>query len=224
MTAFGYDPLGRLVRARNADAEIRLDRDALGRVIAETCNGRTVTAEYDAMGRATGHVTPSGATASWEYDLAGRPVAMTASGHQLRFGYDAAGQEIHRELPGGLVLSQGWDQRGRLTVQALTGRGDPGGLLPEGPAVSGPLLARRAYSYRPNGLVAGIEDLLAGNRAIGLDQAGRVTAVSGGSWAEQYSYDQAGNVSAASWPALPPGRPPPGSMPRPRGGARSPGP
>ena len=51
--------------------------------------------------------------------------------------------------------------------------------------------------------MTGIDDLLAGNRTIGLDRAGRVTTVAGRNWSEQYAYDQAGNMTAASWPAPP---------------------
>ncbi len=202
VTTFGYDQAGRLMNARNADAEVKLDRDALGRVVAETCDGRTVRSEYDAAGRVIRRVTPSGTVTTWEYDPAGQPVAMTANGQRLGFGYDQAGRETRRELPGGLTLTQGWDLRGRLTLQALTGSGGP---LPEGPspAVPGQVLQRRAYSYRPDGLVDSIDDLLAGHRAIGLDRTGRVTAVTGEDWDERYSYDRAGNVSAASWPVPP---------------------
>ena len=69
---------GRLVYARNPDAEIWLDRDQLGRVTAETCNGRTVTSEYDAAGRRSRRVTPFGAVTQWNYDQAGQPVLLTA--------------------------------------------------------------------------------------------------------------------------------------------------
>ena len=65
------------------------------------------------------------------------------------------------------------------------------------------MLQRRAYSYRPDGLVDSIDDLLSGHRAIGLDRSGRVTAVTGEDWDERYSYDRAGNISAASWPVPP---------------------
>jgi len=39
---FAYDPAGRIVRATNADIERVVDRDTLGRVLAETCNGRAL--------------------------------------------------------------------------------------------------------------------------------------------------------------------------------------
>jgi RHS repeat-associated protein len=187
-TTFGYDLAGRLVYARNPDAEIWLDRDPQGRITAETCNGRTVTSAYDAAGRRRRRITPFGAVTEWDYDAAGQPVRLTTGEHQLRFGYDAAGREVRRELPGGLTLAQDWDQRGRLRLQALTGAG-------------GPALQRRAYTYSCDGLVTGIDDLLAGSRAMGLDQNGRVTSVQGPDWAEQYAYDPAGNVAAASWPS-----------------------
>ena len=199
VTTFGYDADGAIVHARNPDADLRLERDALGRVTAETCNGRTARFEYDAAGRITSRVTPSGMATHWDYDPAGRPSLMTAGGHQIGFGYDSAGHETRRELPGGLTLTQDWDQRGRLTAQALT---RPGGGWP---GSSGGLLQRRAYSYRADGFVTGIDDLLAGPRSFSLDQDGRITAVTGPGWAEQYGYDLAGNLTHASWPAPPPG-------------------
>jgi RHS repeat-associated protein len=202
VTTYAYDLAGRLIRARNPDADLRFDRDELGRVTAETCNGRTVTSDYDTVGRRVRRITPAGDVTGWEYDLAGQPAVLTASGHEIHFGYDLAGRETRRDLPGGLTLTQDWDQRGRLTLQALTDAGRP---LPEGPAVTGQLLQRRAYSYRSDGFVDGIDDLLAGHHAIGLDPAGRVTTVTGRNWAEQYAYDRAGNVTAATWPAPPPG-------------------
>jgi len=204
LTTFGYDRAGRLVHARNPDAEVRLQRDSLGQVIAETCNGRTVGTEHDAAGRVTRRITPSGAVTSWEFDRFGQPTAMTVSEHQMGFGYDAAGQEILRELPGGLTLTQDWDTTRRLAVQALARPGQPAAAAgPDGPSVPGQLLQRRAYNYRADGFPERIDDLLAGNRAISLDPSGRVTAVTGPDWAEQYGYDHAGNVTAATWATLP---------------------
>jgi RHS repeat-associated protein len=191
-TSFGYDLAGRLVYARNADAEIWLDRDQCGRITAETCNGRTVSSGYDVAGRRRRRVTPFGAVAEWDYDEAGQPVRLGVGGHEIRFAYDIAGREVRRELPGGLVLGQDWDRRGRLRLQVLGG--------PEGPA-----LQRRGYDYNPDGLVTGISDLLGGNRTIGLDRSGRVTAVQGADWAERYAYDPAGNMAEASWPSGVPG-------------------
>ncbi|MDI5962208.1 DUF6531 domain-containing protein [Streptantibioticus silvisoli] len=189
-SSFGYDAAGHLLRARNPEAEVRFARDALGRVITETCNGRSVRTSFDGTGRVAGRVTPSGLATDWEFDTAGRPVAVTAAGRQWRFGYNTADQETDRALPGGLSLVQEWDRRGGLTLQSLTGPGRQ--------------IQRRSYRYRDDGVPHRVDDLLAGDRSLALDPAGRVTAVTGPDWAEQYSYDRAGNIVSATW-SLPSG-------------------
>jgi RHS repeat-associated protein len=190
-SSFGYDAAGRLVRARNPDAELRFTRDPVGRITAETCNDATVLSTYDLAGRRRRRVTPGGAQQRWDYDDAGHPVRLDASGQVLGFGYDQAGREIRRDLPGGLTLAQDWDTAGQLEQQVLCG-------------APGSDLARRSYSYRADGFLDGIDDLLAGSRRFTLDAAGRITAVDGSRWAERYRYDQAGNVASARWTAPPP--------------------
>jgi len=223
VSAFGYDAADRLVRASNPDAEVRLTRDALGRVTAETCNDRTVLSSYDLAGRRTRRVTPGGAQERWKYDGAGRPVLLEAGGHVLRFGYDEAGRETRRDLPGGVALSQDWDAAGQLELQVLatdppdslaaTPPDRPAGTPPDRPAAAsladlpraGSVLARRAYTYRPGGCLAGVDDLLVGSRRFTLDGRGQITAVTGPRWAERYRYDPAGNLASARWSAPPPG-------------------
>jgi RHS repeat-associated protein len=226
VTSFGYDRAGRLTRAANPDAVIEIERNPVGRVTAETCNGRTVWSRYDASGRRVRRLTPSGAETRWDYDAAGHPVALQTAGQELRFGYDQAGRETSRELPGGVTLAQEWDPAGRLAAQALTAGTVPAIPLP-GPATSqsvpaflgsGPggadlgqpgsaaatrTLQRRSYRYRGDGALASVEDLLSGSRRLTLDPDGRVTGVAGPDWAESYGYDAAGNITAATWPAPP---------------------
>jgi RHS repeat-associated protein len=212
VTTFGYDAAGDLVRAENAAASVAFERDVLGRVTAETCNGRTVTTSYDAAGRVTGRATPSGSVSSWAYDPAGLPTALSAGERTLRFRHGAGARETFRDLPGGVRLAQDWDPLGRLTGQVLTGPAsgsgatpDPAPAAPETPAV----LQRRQYAYNPDGYVTGLWDLMTGSRAFGLDPAGRVTAVTGtitgtsAEWTERYSYDPAGTIASAAWPAVP---------------------
>jgi RHS repeat-associated protein len=204
VTRFGYDPAGQLARARNEHADLEFARDAAGRVTAQASNGRTVRSWYDAAGHRVGRVTPSGAESRWDYDAAGRPVGLQAGGQEVRFGYDRAGRETVRDLPGGLTLNQEWDQAGRLAAQALTAHPGPRSPQPA-PAEPGQLLQRRSYSYRADGLLVGLDDLLSGPRRFGLDPSGRVTGVTGPDWAEQYAYDPAGNITAAAWPTPPAG-------------------
>jgi RHS repeat-associated protein len=212
VTTFGYDAAGRLVLARNPDAEIALSRDPLGRVTAETCNDRTVSCEYDRAGRRRHRVTSSGSEQRWEYDEAGNPVLLDASGQVLRFGYDQAGRETRRDLPGGLALNQDWDPAGRLISQHLMAAPDAGtATMAAVPWMPGPgggspgrVLVRRAYTYRADGFLEGIDDLLAGPRRFTLDGASRIISVEGPGWAESYRYDPAGNLSLARWTAPPP--------------------
>jgi RHS repeat-associated protein len=219
VTTFCYDAAGRLMLARNPDAEIRLSRDPLGRITAEACNDRAVLSEYDRAGRRSRRITPGGSRQRWEYDDAGHPVLLETSGQVLRFGYDQAGRETRRDLPGGLVLTQDWDVAGQLTSQILMATPDdgkaamaavpwiPGTADDQGtgsPGSGGRLLARRAYTYRADGFLAGVDDLLGGPRRFTLDEAGRITSVTGPGWAERYAYDPAGGVSSARWIAPPP--------------------
>jgi RHS repeat-associated protein len=228
ITTFAYDLAGRLAQAVNPDAVVTLERDDAGRVTAETCNGRSVRSDYDRGGRRTRRITPSDTETRWAYDTVGRPVALSCAGQELRFGYDEAGREIERQLPGGLTLTQEWDMAGQLAAQLLSARVTPResavpGVLPPQPVLPAPsqlvpsggrtpapggMLQRRRYSYRADGVLTGIDDLLSGPRQLSLDPAGRVTGVTGLAWAESYGYDPAGNISNAVWPVAPggPGR------------------
>nr|WP_324614186.1 RHS repeat-associated core domain-containing protein [Streptomyces sp. WM6373] len=82
---------------------------------------------------------------------------------------------------------------GRRTAQSLVGQ-------------DGRTLQRRGYSYRADGYLTGIEDIVTGSRSFTLDAAARVTAVDAASWSERYAYDEAGNQTSTSWPPQHPHR------------------
>ncbi|MGW1681200.1 RHS repeat-associated core domain-containing protein [Saccharopolyspora sp. NPDC002376] len=187
---FTYDPLGRLVEAMDRDTQVTFQRDAGGRVLLETINGRSVASVYDALGRRIRRRTPSGAESVWEYDGNDRPVALHTAGRTLRFGYDSAGHEIQRHLGPEAVLAQAWDANHQLLSQTIIG-------------AAGRQIQRRSYTYRADGFLTGLDDQLTGPRTFELDSAGRVTAVTGTGWTERYAYDAAGNLTHASWPTPP---------------------
>jgi len=199
LTTFAYDPASRIIRATNADAELVFERDALGQVLAETCNGRTLTSAYDALGRRTHRRTASGVESVWEYGAGDAPLALHTAGYTLRFSHDPAGREIERHLGAGTVLVQAWDANHRLTSQTLTTDGL--GLGPPSSAREAQLIQHRSYRYRADGYVTTIDDHLSGLRRFDLDPAGRVTRVRGAGWTERYAYDPAGNITHAAWPA-----------------------
>ncbi|RCG20732.1 RHS repeat protein [Streptomyces diacarni] len=191
VTTYAYDPAGRLIEAVGPDTELRYQRDKLGRVKTELVNGRALTHTYDPLGRRTRRVTPTGAVSTSAYDAAGNRTSLTASGHTLDFTHDAAGRETERRIGAdGLTLSQVWDPAGRLTAQSLTARS---------PA-AGPVVQHREYTYRPDGYLTEVDDLLSGRTTYDLNEIGRVTAVHARGWTERYAYDEAGNQTEATWP------------------------
>ncbi|MGP3926321.1 DUF6531 domain-containing protein [Streptomyces sp. 8N616] len=191
VTTFAYDPLGNVLHVGGTHAELTYERDAVGRVLAETCNGATVRSTYDVLGRRIRRVTPSGAESFWEYDGRDRPVLLRTAGRTVTFAYDAAGREVERQA-GAAVLSQVWDANDRLSSQTLTAGGPSEALEPR-------QVQHRAYRYRPDGTVGAISDLLKGHRVVDVDRTGRVTGVQAATWSERYAYDAAGNLTQGQW-------------------------
>ncbi|MER5255660.1 DUF6531 domain-containing protein [Streptomyces sp. NPDC002855] len=191
-TTFTYDPAGRLVGGAGPDSVLTWERDPRGRVLAERSDGRTLAFAYDAMGRRTRRTTPTGARARYAYDAVGRATHLDTSGHLLSFAYAANGQETERLVDDSLAVAQTWDPVGRPVEQTVT--------------VGGAAVQRRAYDYRPDSIVSGMDDPLLGEVTMGLDPVGRITAVSGHDWTERYAYDEAGQLTSAQWPEHHPGQ------------------
>ncbi|WP_156725671.1 putative T7SS-secreted protein [Streptomyces apocyni] len=192
VTTFAYDFTDQLAEAINPDATVTYLRDRYGRLKSETVNGRTMSYEYDALGRRVGRTTPTGAVSAWTYDAAGRRESLTTSGRTLTFEHDASGQETTRHIGDTVTLASQYDPMGRLTTQQVTGAGRS--------------IQRRDYTYRADGNLTALNDQLAGTKTFDLDAAGRVTAVHAANWTERYAYDEAGNQTQASWPTPHPGQ------------------
>lgn len=176
VTTFAYDAAGRLVGATNPDATLTFDRDALGRVTAETCNGAVLTSTYDALGRRTHRRTPAGVESRWDYGPGAAPLALHTAGTTVAYAYDPAGRQIEQLVGDHTVLTKTWDANHRLLTQSV---GDS---------------IHRAYRYRADGNLVGIDDSAAGPRTFDLDPVGRVLTARGPDRVEEYSYDLSGNV------------------------------
>lgn len=186
ITRYAYDPAGRLVRAANDDATLTRRHDPAGRLLAETVNDRTTAYTYDSLGRRTSRTTPSGARTTYAYDAAGNRTHLTAAGREFTFTHDALGRELTRHL-GELSFTHTYDALGRLAEQRLT--------TPQ------TRLIHRAYTYRADGYLTGIDDPVTGfSRHIDLDPVGRPLTVTAEDWSETYAYDAAGNQTTAHWP------------------------
>ncbi|MCD7438851.1 DUF6531 domain-containing protein [Streptomyces lincolnensis] len=193
VTTYAYDLTDQLAQAEGPDGTtLTLLRDRFGHLVSETVDGSELTYTYDTLGRRTGRTTPAGATTTWSYDASGRRTGMVASGRTIDFTYDDAGRELTRQMGETVTLEHAFDVLGRLTAQQVTG-------------AAGRMVQSRAYTYRADGNLTGIDDQLAGSRHFDLDATGRVTAVHAANWTETYAYDEAGNQTWATWPPGHPG-------------------
>ncbi|GAB3713512.1 RHS repeat-associated core domain-containing protein [Amycolatopsis oliviviridis] len=178
---YAYDGAGRLVSAVNRDAEVTIAYDELGRVVAETCDGRTVISGYDLADRRIFRRTPSGAESRWDYDGCDAPATLVTGRHSIAFRHDAAGREVWRGL-GAAELTQEWDPRHRLRAQSVT-------------TTSGAVAQRRVYDWRPDDVYSGVQDQLLGRQEFTFDRGGRVVDVQRPGGAEHYAYDRSDSVA-----------------------------
>ncbi|KIF69097.1 type IV secretion protein Rhs [Streptomyces sp. AcH 505] len=192
ITTYAYDTAGRLVRAAGPDSELLYQYDRRGQVKTELVDGRATTHAYDGLGRRTRRVTPTGLVTTYAYDAAGRLAQQISGGHGVHFHRDATGRELTRQVGDILTFTTAWDAAGRMADQEIS--------------AAGRSLNRRAYAYRADGNLTGIDDELSGSRRFDLDMADRVTGVQADGWSETYAYDEAGNQTTASWPASMPGQ------------------
>ena len=179
--AFGYDPMGRLLRASTPDTEVGFAYDPAGRVLTETVDGRAQTSTYDAAGRRVRRETASGAVSDWTFDEASQPLGLVAGPGRLEFGHDAGGRESSMRL-GEVLLTRTFDADGRLHAQRVS--------------AGHRRLVDRVHRYRGDGSLTGIDDPLAGSVTFDLDPVGRITAASSGGSVGRFAYDVAGRPLA----------------------------
>uniref|UniRef100_UPI0006EBCD1C DUF6531 domain-containing protein n=1 Tax=Streptomyces torulosus TaxID=68276 RepID=UPI0006EBCD1C len=193
LTTYAYDMTDQLAHAHDRDSTLTVIRDRFGLVRSEKVDGRELKYGYDELARRTSRTTPTGAVTSWSFDSSGQPAHMVMSGRPVEFTYDVMGRELTRRFGHGVTQQRTFDAMGRLTEQSVTDAG-------------GHALQNRAYIYRDDGNLVGVDDVLIGPRRFDLDASGRVMSVSAANWTEKYAYDEAGNQTSASWPTDHPGR------------------
>ncbi|TNM30562.1 RHS repeat-associated core domain-containing protein [Streptomyces sedi] len=187
-TSFAYDWAGQLVHAHGPDAEMTRSHDLSGRLLWETVNGRTLTLDYDGLGRLLTRRTPGGHASSWSYAEGGGVSALTSGAHHLAFERDALGRESLRAVDDTFVLRHCWNEAGLPAEQVLT--------VPDGPAGGRRELHRRSYAYRPDGYLTAVSEG-SDTTHYTVGPAGHVLAVAGPGGEETYVYDLAGNQTNA---------------------------
>jgi RHS repeat-associated protein len=103
----------------NEHAEVVLERDVLGRVIKETCNGETVESKYDIADNRIKITSSLGADLEAGYNLMGDVVSLATEGWQTGYERDVFGLETARRMDGGLLSHAERDSRGRVVSNKL---------------------------------------------------------------------------------------------------------
>ncbi len=117
--SYAYRKDGLLTSAINVDAEVTLERDILGRVIKESCNGETVESKYDIANNRTNITSSLGADIEAEYNLMGDLLSLGSDGWSTGYQRDVFGLEMARSLEGGIQTRTERDTRGRVTSHNL---------------------------------------------------------------------------------------------------------
>ncbi|MCP4008899.1 MAG: RHS repeat protein, partial [Proteobacteria bacterium] len=117
---YTYDKAGRMTLAENEHSIVRLEYDALGRVIGEYQNEYFVENVYDIAGNLVLQKSASGHSTEFEYDAYNRLETVTLGvNKQIRIVRDAAGRPIERHLPGNIHSQCSHDPTGKLLTQAI---------------------------------------------------------------------------------------------------------
>ncbi len=190
-TAGGNAGVGRLTSAQNDGATVALRYDARGNVIADTrtVGGVTYTThyDYDAAGRPSSILYPTGRTVAYARNAAGEITAVTtwAAGGAPEVVVDNLVWEADGPLAAmthgnGVSETRSYDADGYLVQIAVTG-------------AAGTLFTR-SYARDLAGRITGITDSdSANNETYNYDSVDRLTDATGPYGIHHYDYDDVGN-------------------------------
>jgi RHS repeat-associated protein len=192
--SFERDALGRLSKAtleeRNGKVVNTFVRDAYGRVIAETQQGRTFRYEYDAHSRRSARILPDGQVTRYYYDPLGALLAIDHEGHKLSLERDPLGREVRRHVYASQTdILSGYDAMGRLIEQQVVAPAAAGGALA--------VLTQRRLRYDAMGRVSDVEDGRWGAARYRYDVIGRLVQARCDKLDEAFEYDPAGSIVGA---------------------------
>ena len=190
---FEYDAAGFVIRASNADSDVVLDRDQMGRVIHESQNGYGLRRRYDAKGNVQQLDSPSDLQINYKFDANGLLSELRVQGYEpMRLERDACGAEVSRALSGRQTLYQEYDAIGKLIQQSLLPAAADGSV--GGGGLPRPSVHRR-YSYSKVGL-SSLWDAHWGETEYRYDAVERLTTASRDrGTGERFEYDESDNAT-----------------------------
>ncbi|WP_454815031.1 RHS repeat-associated core domain-containing protein [Labrys neptuniae] len=204
ITRFWHDGRGLLVKAENKAALIEYERDAMGRVTAETVNGRRVESAYDCCGNRIERRIGGRMVAS-SYDPLGALQSVTIGAHlPLVFERDALGQELSRATSTGFAVNQRYDAVGQLRAQHIGPVARPFGaaldmkgkhLASASRGIGGGAMVERVYAWDKAFAPTAIKDGIWGGLGYDYDINGQIIRTRfGDGHTERFDYDAALNT------------------------------
>ncbi|RSZ56968.1 RHS repeat protein [Massilia atriviolacea] len=186
---YAYDDLGRMTQAVNADAEVALQYDALGQLVAEEARSDGATSvlrhAYDELGNRVRTVLPDGRVLNHLFYGAGHLHQINLDGEVLT---DIERDRTHRPLSrtqGALTSRFRYDPMGRLLSQVAA--------LAEAGEGAVPVVARQ-YHYDESGNLLAIDDQRNGRTSYRYDVIGRILAAVQPQSEERFAFDPAHNL------------------------------
>ncbi|MBI4181512.1 MAG: hypothetical protein HY520_00900 [Candidatus Aenigmarchaeota archaeon] len=197
--SYSYDAEGNLLAVQDGQAAAEYEYDPLGRLLREewTGDGRSVRYSYDASGNRLSLADHTGAVSTYAYDPLDRLAAITdPSGGTTGFSYNGAGLRTGLAHPNGAATSYQYDEGNRLVRLATR----TGGSIFSDSSYGYDRVGNRVNETQKKQVVEGSRALplprTSGLKRYTYDSLYRLIAAEQpgfGGWAENYTYDLAGN-------------------------------
>ncbi|MEP7321563.1 MAG: DUF6531 domain-containing protein, partial [Saprospiraceae bacterium] len=168
---YAYRPDGELIEAINDHAQVKFDRDLVGKVITEYQGEHSVSSVYDILGMRIDVQSSMGTHIQYQRNIMGDVLNVSANGNsekwQASFKRDDLGLELERVMPGGVQSTWKRDKLGRPVEQKTV-------------TVGGKISHNRKYVWDVN------------------DRLKQIIDPQKGAW--NFEHDVFGNLAAAQYP------------------------
>ncbi|WP_437575918.1 RHS repeat-associated core domain-containing protein [Sorangium sp. So ce887] len=168
----------------SGEVRLRIEHDALGRVVGETQNGRTIRYEYDPQNRCVARHLPTGHVTRYAYDEEGNVSSVDHDGYRVEIQRDLAGSVVRK-----VFASAGVEARREVDTMARPTRDWVG--------ATGRTLVDRLYAYDPSGALVERNDLRWGLTRYRHDRLGMLLEASSRKGRETFVYDAGGSLKPA---------------------------